>query len=226
MTQAHEKLEALEDELAARGADGVRLSLVRRARNFKRSWVEMAEALSMVRRKNLYLEWGYQDFHSYCQRELLLTRATVDKLTGTFAVMQEHAPQVLQRDGIAQPIPSMASVDYFAKALRGAPENDDEFALPDEQWDELRHAVFDDNQPVAVLKKNYDSVFFAKPEGAEVVETLEKTRAAARRLEGLLARATPLSEETVREAMASIAALREAIDAAIPEAKANVKRAS
>ena len=55
-------------------------------------------------------DWGVgcNDIYAYAAHELEIKSATVDKLTGTFAVMQEHAPQVLQRDGIAQPIPSMA----------------------------------------------------------------------------------------------------------------------
>ncbi len=229
MSQPHERLEALEEELTARGADGVRLALVRRARNFKRSWVEMAEALSMVRTKNLYLDWGYQDFHSYCQTELLLTKATVDKLTGTFAVMQEHAPQVLQRDGIAQPIPSMGAVDYFAKALRGSEKAADLELVepaPEEAWDELKQAVFDDNQSVAVLRKSFDPVFFAKPEGMERVETLEKARSALRRAEGVLSRLGGLSEDKVEAAMKAIAELRTEIDEAIPDAKAAMQKAS
>ena len=95
MASTHERLEALEHELEARGADGARLELVRRARNFKRSWVEMAEGLAKVRSRELHLEWGYEDFYSYCQMELLLTKSTVDKLTGSYQVVRAHAPQVL-----------------------------------------------------------------------------------------------------------------------------------
>lgn len=228
MSQAHDRLEALEDELASRGADGVRLSLVRRARHFKRSWVEMAEALHMVRQKSMYVEWGYTDFHGYCQTELLLTKSTVDKLTGTFAVMREHAPQVLQRDGVAQPIPTMDAVDYFAKALRKAPDNDDDNlgqVRSDDEWDELRNAVFDENQSVAVLRKSFDPIFFAKPEGMEQVEGLEKTRTAIRRLEGLLARVEGLDDRKVSAAMSALAALRSEVDEKLPEVKAALREA-
>lgn len=220
--ETHERLDALSNELAAKGADDVRLEIVRRARNFKRSWVEMAEALSQVKSRNLYLDWGYQDFHSYCQLELLLTKATVDKLTGRFAVVQEHAPQVLARDGVAQPIPSMGAVDYFAKALRGSPDNDDEGEQA--PWDDLKQAVFDDTQSVAVLRKSFDPIFFAKSETAETVEALEKTRVAIRRLEGLLARVEGVSEEKLEVALRALADVREEVDTAIPEAKAAMSR--
>lgn len=227
MTQPHEKLEALEEELAARGADVLRLTLVRRARNFKRSWVEMAEGLSIVRKRVLFEQWGYRDLYDYCKTELLLTKSTVDKLTGTFAVIEAHAPQVLQRDGVAQPIPTLGAVDYFAKALRSS--NDDEpifESASDDDFDDLRQAVFEDNQSVAVLRKNFDSVFFQKADGVEAVETLQKTRSTLRRLEGLLARAEGLNEAKVEAAMVAIAALRDDLDVALPEAEAKVKKAS
>lgn len=223
--ETHERLDAHREELAAKGADEVRLEIVRRARNFKRSWVEMAEALMQVKNRNMHLDWGYEDFHSYCQLELLLTKATVDKLTGRFAVVQEHAPQVLARDGVAQPIPSMGAVDYFAKALRGAPEND---AEEDESWDDLKQAVFDDNQSVAVLRKSFDPIFFAKSEEDEAVENLEKARTAIRRLEGILQRVAGVDDTKLEVAMRALADLREDVDQAIPEAKAHVdaRRAS
>ena len=81
----HERLDRLHDALESQGADRLRLELVRRARNFKRSWVEMAEALTRVRAAQVYLEWGYPDFETYCHSELMLTKGTVDKLTGSYA---------------------------------------------------------------------------------------------------------------------------------------------
>ncbi|HJK93321.1 MAG TPA: hypothetical protein RMH85_23035 [Polyangiaceae bacterium LLY-WYZ-15_(1-7)] len=224
MASTHERLEALEHELEARGADGARLELVRRARNFKRSWVEMAEGLAKVRSRELHLEWGYEDFYSYCQMELLLTKSTVDKLTGSYQVVRAHAPQVLQRDGVAQPIPSIDAVDYFAKALReGEPANDGEEAEEgpgEEAVEELKQAVFDDGKSVAVLRRTFNPLFFPKPEGAEKVETLEKTRSAARRLEGLLGRVEGLDEARVKELMRQLAELRKELDEVLPEAKA------
>lgn len=226
--QSHEKLEALQNSLEAGGADKLRLELVRRARIFKRSWVDMAEGLSTVRSKELFRDWGYNDLHSYCQQELLLTKSTVDKLTGSFQLVQEHAPQVLQRDGVAQPLPSIDAVDYFAKALRTT-----EPAEPDPEWQpseekqgaitELKQAVFDDNKSVAVLRKDFGPVFFGKSDEERQVESLEKTRTTARRLESLLARlaeAELVEEEFIDTMVRQIAQLQEKLDVVIPDAKA------
>lgn len=219
----HERLDRLHDALESQGADRLRLELVRRARNFKRSWVEMAEALTRVRAAQVHLEWGYPDFESYCHQELMLTKGTVEKLTGSYAVVREHAPQVLDRDGLAQPIPTVDAVEYFAKALRGnEPANDDRAPPNDAVVRELREAVFDDPKPVAVLRKTFDPLFFPKPDGFERVENLEKTRAAVRRLEGLLQAADGLDEGRLRALLPLLAELRAELDAVLPDAKAEL----
>jgi hypothetical protein len=203
----------------------MRLELVRRARNFKRSWVEMAEALTKVRNAQVYLEWGYPDFETYCHSELMLTKSTVDKLTGSYAVVREHAPQVLDRDGLAQPIPNLDAVEYFAKALRGnepANDDDDDHGPGDDVVRELRQAVFDDPKPVAVLRKTFDPLFFPKPAGSERVEAMEKTRAAVRRLEALLQELEGVDEGRVKQLLQLLVELRAELDAILPDAKAEL----
>lgn len=218
----HERLKALEEELEAKGADGARLEMVRRARVFKRSWVEMAAALTQVRRKRLWSKWGYDDFFAYCSLELLLTQATVEKLTGNYAVVREHAPKVLERDGIDKPLPAMDAIEYFAKVVRDDPDNDD--APEEEALEELKQAVFDDNKSVAVLRRTFNPVFFPKDEDVEAVEVLEKIRSTARRLEGLLMRAEGLSEDAVNRLTKQLVKLRDELAEVIPRAKADLER--
>ena len=135
----HQKLGDLAEALEAEGADELRVHVVRRAREFKRSWVMMAEALVEVRNRESYLDWGYEDFYSYCSLELQLKQATADKLTGSYVALKRHAPSVLKRDGLNERIPTCDAVDYFAKALQKNPGNDDgERAIAEEVVDEQR----------------------------------------------------------------------------------------
>lgn len=213
----HERLQDLEDILASQGADRVRLELVRRARIFKRSWVEMAEGLTKVRAHQLHLDWGYKDLYSYCSQELLLTRHTVDKLLGSFGAITEHAPQVLQRDGLEKPVPQLDSVEYFAKALKNHADNDEEEFVqdrPDEEaWTDLKRAVFDEDAPVSELRKNFNEQFFPRQEETDA-KIREKTRAAARRLEGLLGRVKGIDGTALTETLQALAKLRSALDEA------------
>ena len=217
---SHQRLEALQHQLEQSGADALRLELVRRARNFKRSWVDMAEALTQVRRLELWESWGHVDFYTYCSKELLLTRATVDKLTNNYGVVREHAPQVIERDGIAKPIPDVDAVTYFAKVLQHAPDEGEE-----ERFDELKQAVFDESKPVAVLRRTFNPVFFPKDKKQERIENLEKIRSTVRRLEGLLQQAPALDQTRVAALMKQFTALREEIASLIPETKAEIRQA-
>ena len=92
----------------------------------------------------------------------------------------------------------------------------------DEVVRELREAVFDDPKPVAVLRKTFDPLFFPKPEGAERVENLEKTRGAVRRLEALLQAIEGVDEGRVKTLLPLLAELRAELDAVIPDAKAEL----
>ncbi len=60
------------------------------------------------------------------------------------------------------------------------------------------------------------------------MENLEKARTAIRRLEGILQRVAGVDDTKLEVAMRALADLREDVDQAIPEAKANVdaRRAS
>lgn len=217
----HQRLGDLAEALEAEGADELRVHVVRRAREFKRSWVMMAEALVEVRNRESYLDWGYEDFYSYCSLELQLKQATADKLTGSYVALKRHAPSVLKRDGLNERIPTCDAVDYFAKALQKNPGNDDgERAIAEEVVDELRHAVFEEGAPVSDLRKRFNPVLNPKPEGAEQMDTLRRTTAAVRRLERTIEEIEGLPRSTVRASLDALEALREDLAALLERTKA------
>ena len=111
------KIDALAELLERTGGDAERLEVVRRTQRFKRSWIELAEALAKVRSSQSYTRWGYNDFYKYCSAELTLKRVTVDKLVLSFHTIRSHAPEVLEWDGVAKVIPSYEAVDYFSRAV-------------------------------------------------------------------------------------------------------------
>lgn len=217
----HQRLGDLAEALEAEGADELRVHVVRRAREFKRSWVMMAEALVEVRNRESYLDWGYEDFYTYCSLELQLKQATADKLTGSYVALKRHAPSVLKRDGLNERIPTCDAVDYFAKALQKNPGNDDgERAIAEEVVDELRHAVFEEGAPVSDLRKRFNPVFNPKPEGAEQMDTLRRATAAVRRLERTIEEIEGLPRPTVRASLDALEALREDLTALLERTKA------
>jgi hypothetical protein len=206
----HQRLGDLAEALEAEGADELRVHVVKRAQGFKRSWVLMAEALVEVRNREAYLDWGYQDFYSYCSYELQLKQATADKLTGSYIALERHAPSVLKRDGLNERIPTCDAVDYFARALRKGPSNDaDDPAVAPEVVEELRHAVFEEGAPVSDLRKRFNPVLHPKPEGSEELDAIRRTTAGVRRLERSIEEIEGLRRSTLRSALEALETLRE-----------------
>lgn len=203
-----DQLEARAHELEAEGADPRRVELIRRARRFKRSWIEMAEALVEVRVSRAYEAWGYPDFYAYCAGELLLKRRTVEKLTGSYNTIKRHAPDVLEGDG---EVPSFDSVDYFTRALDRAGFNDEGWEdvgeSPPAPIQELRQAVFDESRPVSSLRREFHPIIFKKSDEEEARELREKAHSYAQRLCRMLPDVPGLTKTRVAETAAALDAL-------------------
>lgn len=160
--------------------------MIERARRFKRSWVEMAEALVALRERGTHRRWGYRDLYEYCELELSIRRSTVDKLTGSYVAIREHHPEVLEPRADRASFPTVDAVDYFAKVMRAREETPEPAELDEGSVVELRKAIFDDIRPVTSLRRTFDPVFFPKDEEAESLSAMERALSATRRLLDLL----------------------------------------
>src|SRR5439155_15995391 len=99
-TNVDRALAALEEKFAD---DPERSTLVRLSRRFKASWLELAEALTEVKRHKAWERWGHDSFESYTKGELKLLPSTVEKLTGSYMFLNKRAPEVLTRDPLDAP---------------------------------------------------------------------------------------------------------------------------
>jgi hypothetical protein len=216
MPKGHEVLEALADRMERGGADPVRVDIVRRAQSFKRSWLELAEGLTRLRKSRQYQQWGYSELHEYCQKELHIKAATLDKLMLSYGALREHAPDVLRRDGVSREIPSLDAIDYFSRAF--GPANGDSDArerrldAPRAVLDELRSAVFDEGRSVGELRKRFDPILRPKDAPDEQSENLLKVKALAQRLGASVQGVDGLSEKRVARVLAAIEALGRDLD--------------
>lgn len=159
----------LEEKEVSYGDDPERLELITRTRQFKSSWLELAAALSEVKRSGRWQEWGFDTFENYTKKELNLKADTVDKLTGSYAFLRKSAPSVLKRDGVSKPIPSFQAIDFLRRAAE-SPKQDEA------QLFELKQKVFEEGAPVSQLNRSFKEVFF--PSSRE--EKKDKERAGVR----------------------------------------------
>lgn len=234
MARSSKKLDDLARLLEKTGGDAERLEAVKRAQKFRRSWLELAEAITKIRKNRSYERWGYDDLYAYCKDELTLKKPTVDKLTISYSTLQRHAPQVLSRDGVAKTIPSYQAIDYFSRAVGDEEPANDPEPLPGkkkappragEHFQELSSAVFDEGQPVTELRKRFDPVFFPKPKGAEKLATIQRANGAARKLAELLPDIDGLPESQVRKLEAELGKLRSKLDELAEPLKDKVAKA-
>ncbi|HBQ14325.1 MAG TPA: hypothetical protein DEF51_25395 [Myxococcales bacterium] len=199
----------------AGGDEAYRMKVVSVARVFKRSWVDMAESLVEVRKRRLFERWGYETLHGFALEELNIKRSTVEKLTGSYAALETHVPHVLQWDGVAQQVPDMEAVDYFAKAVDPRPKREGEDAPPPPEPDvvaELKQAIFEDQVSTPSLRRRFNPVLNPKDEGQQRIDLLNRVRANSRRLEALVSEVEELTEERVEQVTQCMEELRTDID--------------
>jgi hypothetical protein len=158
--------------------DPERAELLRRARRFKASWIELAEALTDARRGGQWKAWGFETFEEYTGKELHLRPETVDKLTGSYSFLQRRAPAVLARDGLEAPVPSYQAIDFLRRA--------EEQGGHEEAVEEIRRKVIDEAVPLPQVAREYKDVVFPIDEKTRQKRDVAGIRNVAKRLRELL----------------------------------------
>src|SRR5215475_7954947 len=173
----------MEDRMLAVANDPVRADTLAKARAFKRTWLELAEALARVQHGRTWEQWGFTDFDAYCRKELHLRASTVAKLLGSFRFLETSAPRVIERartDRFEAPIPSLPAVEFVQKATERA-------AADPETLETIQRVAFDEGLDASLLARKFKDVAFPETDR----DRREKLRASiaqsARRLSSLLA---------------------------------------
>ena len=184
-------------ELAAAEAqhsdDPERAIVLRRARSFKSSWIELAESLSEVRRHGQWKSWGHDSFDDYAKNELHLKPETVEKLTGSFQFLQRRAPEVLKRDGVTRPIPSYQSVDVLRRA-------ESQEGAPRDTVSEIRRRVLDEATPLPTVARQFRDAVFPIDESEQHKRDAAAIKNVAGRLKELLAETRAVPKKLANEA--------------------------
>jgi len=168
--------EILARTIADHSDDPERVEILGHARAFKASWLELGEALGRVRSASAWQRWGYESFDEYVKRELHIKPDTAAKLCGSYGFLAKHAPEVLERDGVAAPIPAYQAVEFLAHAY--------ERECPKETRAEIRQAVLDEGATPGALARRYGEILAAPAARADRARS--QLLAAVRRLAQLL----------------------------------------
>jgi hypothetical protein len=197
----------MEDRLLAVQSDPERADTLAKARAFKRTWLELAEALTRVQGAQSWERWGYTDFDSYCRKELHLRSSTVAKLLGSYRFLETSAPRVIERarGSSEAPVPSLAAVEFVAKAAQAG-------AADEETMETMKRVAFDEGAEAGLLSRQFKELAFPEDDADKAERLRSQIVQAARRLAGLIAEdGAPVTrklaikvEETVGELLAAI----------------------
>jgi len=172
-TSAEQHIERIMDQLDP-ASD--RFQVLDTAKRFKSSWVELGEKLCLVRNRDLYRQWGYEDFDSYCSREVRIRKDTAQKLTLNFHFLEKQEPQLLERRTALKPLPDYRNVDLLRQAK-------EEKGFSDEQYEELKKAVVEEERShPTVLKRFKEVAEQIDPPEESPLSHLKAAVSAARRL--------------------------------------------
>jgi hypothetical protein len=199
----------LEDKMLAAAGDPMRANVIDKARSFKRSWLELGEALTTVLEKGSWEGWGYPSFDAYCKKELQITPSTAAKLTGSFRFLKSNAPTIIERShhDANAPVPDVRAVDFVQRAEeRGAADKG--------TMAEIRHMAFDEGARAPMLARRFKSVAFPVSEEDNESRVLSQLSSSAKKLAALIAEPNlPIPHELAVEVEELMGKLLEAIDA-------------
>jgi len=206
MTKTKVDAELAAAEEAHADSDPERANVIRTARVFKSSWIELAEALTRTRRSGGWKRWGFGSFEEYTKSELHLRPETVEKLTGSFVFLQKRAPDVLSRDGLTTPIPSYQAVDF----LRRAEESE---GTPRDVVEALGQRVLSEVAPLSAVSRQYKDVVFPISEADRGERDAATLKAAATRLRDLLPETKAIPKKLANEVAGAVERVLEALEA-------------
>lgn len=198
----------MEDRMLAVSDDPVRADTLQKARAFKRTWLELAEALSRASDKRLWEKWGFSDFDAYCRKELHLRSSTVAKLLGSFRFLETSAPKVIERartDRYEAPIPSLPVVEFVQRATETG-------SADEETIKSIHRMAFEEGAEPAAINKQFGKIVFPQNDRDRKDKLRSAIAQAARRLSALIAEdGAPIKkqlairvEETLGELLASV----------------------
>jgi len=207
----HTKLDAALAAAERRFAnDPERAELIARTRRFKASWIELAEALTTCQRSQRYTTWGYVSFEEYYRKELHLKTSTVNKLVGTYAFLRKAAPEVLERDGVVNELPSLQNIEFLRRAEEAAQAGE----VPTDLFAEVRRAIIDENLPAGKVARQFKETLF--PSDIEL-EQKKRRREAVRLLQKLVESLAVLEGSVPPEVLAQAQAALDRLLHAVPE---------
>ncbi len=207
----------MEDRMVAVSNDPLRADTLQKARSFKRTWLELAEALTKVQANRSWEGWGFPDFDAYCRKELHLRGSTVAKLLGSYRFLETSAPRVIERARQASqsavddevfdaPIPSIPVVEFVQKAI-------DKGAADADTIETIKRVAFEEGAEAPMLAKQFKAIAFPETDRDKREKLRSNIAQTARKLSSLIAEeGSPVPKKLAIQVEEVVGELLEAIE--------------
>jgi hypothetical protein len=182
-------LERIEIAMQGMEENSLRYQILKSAKNFKTSWLELGRALYSVWKDKLYKEWGYQSFDIYTTAEIGIKKQTAMKLLRSYYFLEKEEPWYLQINHAASAqaanLPTYESLDLLRLAKSKK-------VLDEADYNNLKKDIFEKGKDAFQLRRDLTALIRQKEE-LQPDEVREKKRLAT--LRRLLATLKSLKEE-------------------------------
>ncbi|MCX6358023.1 MAG: hypothetical protein NT045_09165 [Candidatus Aureabacteria bacterium] len=176
-------LEQIEQRMEGMDQGSLRFLILKSAKQFKISWVELGRSLYTAWKERMFRQWGYQTFEAYTAKEIGIRKSTALKLLKSYYFLEKERAPYLKEDYLntaeAARVPAYESIDL----LRRAKERDD---LDPRGLATLTRDVFEKGKEPAEVRKELTSLIRQREELDPDEAREKKKTAVVKRLIGTL----------------------------------------
>lgn len=97
-TLKNSSLKKIEQKMEDMDVNSMRYHLLKNAKEFKTSWVNLGRALYTVWNDKLYKNWGFQTFEAYTAKEIGIKKQTAMKLLRSYYFLEKEESWYLQKE--------------------------------------------------------------------------------------------------------------------------------
>ena len=164
-------LENIERKMEDVEKGSIRHQVLKSARNFKTSWVELGQSLYAVWKDKLYRDWDYSTFDAYTSKEIGIKKPTAMKLLKSYFFLEKEEPHYLQdAPGEVASLPSCESVNVLRLA-KNKP------TLDADDYRNLKRKVFEEGREATQVKRDLTTLIRQREE-LDPEEAREKRKVA------------------------------------------------
>jgi len=154
-------IEKIEERMSSIPEDSIRYKILKSAKDFKTSWLDLGQALYSVWRDKSYKEWGYLTFDAYTSKEIGIKKQTAMKLLKSYFFLEKEEPIYLEKSFAESSDPSRLATYESVNLLRLAKNKK---TLDKDDYAGLKESVLEMGKDAREVKKDLTTLMRQREE--------------------------------------------------------------